>query len=189
MHNARYQASEQAIADALLACLEHTAVADITVSDIAREAKISRNTFYAHYGNVMDAYRALVSRVDLLARDIHDQLACRDCNENDGKRTFCEIVRSKGGVGTIARDQAFLDYLLDSESSPGYQAHIRKFTAAGIPESLARSLWLFQMGGCYIAATHMACTKGEWDCCKALIDRFSSAGMESIGVRIEKPEP
>ena len=184
MHNAKYLATERAIEAALLACLKREDASSITVSDLAREAKISRNTFYSHYGNVMDAYAALALRTDLQTKNFQERFACQECIKGEGKQEFCKLVRSNAEAGTVARDGAYLDYLLQSEDTPGYKLHLRELEAAGIPEALARAIWLFQVGGCYTAATRMDCPEEEWERCKALIDRFINAGMESIGVRV-----
>ncbi|MBQ1449552.1 MAG: TetR family transcriptional regulator, partial [Eggerthellaceae bacterium] len=46
--------TEGAVKEALLALLAKKQLADITVSELSREAHVSRSTFYEHFGNPAD---------------------------------------------------------------------------------------------------------------------------------------
>ena len=52
--------TDGAIKEALLALLAKKQLADITVSELSREAHVSRSTFYEHFGNPADVYDAVV---------------------------------------------------------------------------------------------------------------------------------
>ena len=53
--------TEGAVKEALLALLAKKQLADITVSELSREAHVSRSTFYEHFGNPADVYDAMLS--------------------------------------------------------------------------------------------------------------------------------
>ena len=61
---AKYETrTEQRIRDALLKLLANKPLADITVSELAREAHVSRSTFYEHFGNPDDVYDVLMAEI------------------------------------------------------------------------------------------------------------------------------
>ena len=61
MRNWKYDTkTESAIRSALLSLLAKKTLADITVSELAREAHVSRSTFYEHFGNPADVYDSIV---------------------------------------------------------------------------------------------------------------------------------
>lgn len=54
MKNSRYKSTEDAIDNAVFSLLKRKKYDDFTVSDICKEAKINRSSFYAHYQDIND---------------------------------------------------------------------------------------------------------------------------------------
>ena len=54
MEDARFERCGEAIRQALLRLLVGKRIEDVSMSELAREAGVSRSTLYAHYGNVLD---------------------------------------------------------------------------------------------------------------------------------------
>lgn len=63
MSDRRNQKTDQAIFQALQTITEETPLSRITVSAVAREANITRKTFYDHFPTVLDAYQAFLDSV------------------------------------------------------------------------------------------------------------------------------
>lgn len=63
MSDRRNQKTDQAIFQALQTITEETPLSLITVSAVAREANITRKTFYDHFPTVLDAYQAFLDSV------------------------------------------------------------------------------------------------------------------------------
>lgn len=63
MSDRRNQKTDQAIFQALQTITEETPLSRITVSAVAREANITRRTFYDHFPTVLDAYQAFLDSV------------------------------------------------------------------------------------------------------------------------------
>ena len=63
-NNQRYKESEKRMQDALMKLMENRELEDVTVTDICKEARVNRTTFYAHYQDIYD----LMARVERLIR-------------------------------------------------------------------------------------------------------------------------
>lgn len=57
----KYQNTAKKMHQALTSLLEHKNLADITVSEICKEAHVNRTTFYLHYNNIYDLMRELAT--------------------------------------------------------------------------------------------------------------------------------
>ena len=62
--------TKNSISDALLKLIEEKQATKITVSELAKEAKIERKTFYLHYSCIEDVYLELGKSI---AKDIEDE--------------------------------------------------------------------------------------------------------------------
>ena len=76
---AKYQTrTEKSVKDALLKLLAVKPLAVITVSELAREAHVSRSTFYEHFGNPGDVYDVLMAEISGEMSPLMSQVACSD---------------------------------------------------------------------------------------------------------------
>ena len=80
--DARFQNSAKRIRDALADLLRTKSLMEVTVSELARSASVSRATFYAHYGNLNDVYEELVAEVMSDVRTFSE----RFCSESIGRQ-------------------------------------------------------------------------------------------------------
>ena len=59
--DARFEKSAAAIKEALLRLMVGKRLEDISMAELAREAKVSRSTLYAHFGNDQYVYLQLMA--------------------------------------------------------------------------------------------------------------------------------
>lgn len=168
--------TDEAIKQALLRLLAEKPLADITVSELAREAHISRSTFYEHFGNPGDAYDALVGDVMGEMAPLMSQVACSDGFRREG-RPFCALVRDAGDYAPAVRDNRFLDSFLGQGNAYSEHDLFGLLVDVGYGESEARAVCAFQMSGCFSAARSSSGPDDDWEKIRSVIDRFILGGI------------
>lgn len=181
MGDVRYEKRDAAIKEALLRLLTGRKLEDVSMSDLASEAGVSRSTLYAHYGNVQDVYAALV--VEFLGdlRSLESHLRCSDCAQSSG-RPFCVALREAGPYAPVVRDERFMPLLfalVEQGAFPGGVSNM--FSDLGMSRMQADALYRFQMSGCYAVALADVST-GEWDIVQRTLDAFIRGGINAVRV-------
>lgn len=168
--------TDDSVKQALLKLLAEKPLAEVTVSELAREAHVSRSTFYEHFGNPGDAYDALVADVMADMAPLMSQVACSDGFRSVG-RPFCALVRDAGDHTPAVREGRFLDSVLMQEGA--YDEHDLHglLVDAGYTDDEARAVCSFQMSGCFSAARSSSASAEEWQQIRAVIDRFILGGI------------
>lgn len=180
----RYVQSEQAICDALARLLESKSLSDISMSELAREAGISRGTLYAHHVNVDDAYEQAVRLFYERTETFDEHFSCAVCQVREEAMPYCERLREAGSHASVVADERFLPTSMRIFDPRGFQTIKEKLRTAGLPERLAHTICLFQMSGCYSVATSTAASKEEWRRHREVLDRFIHGGMAALGVEL-----
>ena len=168
--------TDEAVKQALMKLLEEKPLSEVTVSELAREARVSRSTFYQHFGNPGDVYDAIIGDAMGEIAPLMSQVACSDGFRHKGK-PFCALVRDAGEMAPAVRDARFLDAYLAQNDMAGEHDLFVLLREAGYSEVEARALCSFQMSGCATAARTMQVTEGEWKQVRAVIDRFILGGI------------
>lgn len=168
--------TEKAIKDGLVQLLSVKTLNDITVSELAREAHVSRSTFYEHYNNPADVYDALVKDVSGEMSSLMSQVTCMD-NLNRPGKPFCSLVRDSGQFSPVVRDIRFMDTLIKRSSVFREHDLMSILTEAGYTQQQADAICSFQMMGCYSAARASRATDAEWAEIRSIIDRFILGGI------------
>ena len=170
--------TEEAVKEALLGLLGRKPLAEVTVAELAREAGVSRSTFYEHFGNPADVYDALVTEFSRDVSPLMDQVACSGSFHPRGV-PFCERLREGGPRAAIVAEDRFLNaYLVQARGLEGHDLY-GLLTGAGYTDAQARALCSFQMTGCFSAATTSKVTGEEWEAIKDVIDRFILGGISA----------
>lgn len=177
MADARFQSCERRIRDALAELLRTKSLTDISVSELAREAHVSRATFYMHHDNVGDAYEELVREAMADVRTFDEQFSCGEAGcRGEGKLRYCERVRTEERFKGVVREARFFPSMMDltwedSESNA---------TAKGIDQAAMRALRLFQMSGCHAVATSELAERSDWERIRRIIDAFIEGGLRAV---------
>ena len=168
--------TESAVKEALLSLLAEKPLADVTVSELAREAHVSRTTFYEHFGNPADVYDAVVRDFASDVSPLMSQVACSASFRPSG-RPFCSLVREAGSFAPAVKEGRFLDAFLDNRKEMELHDLYGLLTSAGYSQAQAEAICAFQMSGCFTAARTISATDEEWTAIKAVIDRFILGGI------------
>lgn len=168
--------TEGAVKEALLSLLAEKPLADITVSELSREAHVSRSTFYEHFGNPADVYDALVRDYASDTLPLMSQITCSDGFKPKG-RPFCSLVRDAGAYGPVVKEGRFLDAFLNRREGMDQHDLFGLLTNAGYTEAQAEAVCSFQMSGCFAAARSSHVAEDEWAQIRAVIDRFIMGGI------------
>lgn len=170
--------TDSAIKEALLCLLESKKLADITVSELARKANISRSTFYEHYGNPADVYDALVAQFAEQLSPMVDQIACSD-SPRPAKKPFCALIRDGNSLNRIVDEDRFLASFLTKQNTIQNHDMHGILVRAGYTEKEASALCSFQLSGCFSAARSTNASVEEWENIRAVIDRFILGGISA----------
>lgn len=177
--DARYRKCEERIRAALVELLSTRSLTDIGVSELAREAGVSRATFYAHYDNVADVYDQLVQEVVADVQTFEERFACRGALCGEGNRpTYCEQIRSKGEWSGVTRDPRFFTSMMALGDSGEPLIYDGEYL--GINKEEVEALRLFQMSGCHAVATSRFAEEADWLSTRDLIDTFIEGGLDAV---------
>ena len=168
--------TEGAVKEALLALLAKKQLADITVSELSREARVSRSTFYEHFGNPADVYDAIVRDYTSETLPLMSQITCSDGFKPKG-RPFCSLLRKAGAYDPVVREGRFLDTFLNKREGMDQHDLFALLTNAGYTNAQAEAICSFQVSGCFAAARMSTASDEEWAQIRAVIDRFILGGI------------
>lgn len=168
--------TEASVKDAMLKLLAQKPLAEITISELAGQAHISRSTFYAHFGNTTDVYNALVEEVSREISPIMSQIACSE-GFRPTRKPFCALVRDEGAFSPVVREGRFAETFLALHEMPEGHDLFSLLADAGYSEAEAQAVCSFQMSGCFAAARSSRATAEEWNAIRAVIDRFILGGI------------
>lgn len=181
--DARFEKSAAAIKEALLRLMVGKRLEDISMAELAREAKVSRSTLYAHFGNVQDVYLQLMAEFLTGLRPLATHLHCSDCI-GSGARPFCVALREAGPYDPVVRDSRFLPVMFELVKQGVFSSDtLNGYADLGMSSLQADALFRFQMSGCYAVALSDV-PPGEWDVVQRTLDAFIRGGIGAVRVSL-----
>ena len=164
---------------AFLGLLARKPLADITITELAREANVSRSTFYAHYSNLSDVYESLVAELESTMAPLLPQVNCLPGHECAHDQLFCTLVRESKRYQPIINEDRFLPtFLADTDGSESHDIYVL-LIEAGYTPAQARALCKFQLSGCFSAARTSRESREEWESIRSVIDTFIQGGINA----------
>lgn len=180
---------EQKIKESFLVILRGKPLPDITMSEVAKVANVSRSTLYTHFPNTMDIFEACVRDFFSDVRSLDMQMKCRDCMEASaasGKQPFCLAIRDAGKYAALVKDPQFLPTMLELSDVPGFPAEDAPGRLDGLSPVQQSALRRFQLSGCYSAA--MGTDKNiDYTDVMSAIDNFIQGGINAVRRSPEAP--
>lgn len=178
--------TEESIRTALLTLLASNPLHDITVSELSRQAHVSRSTFYEHFKNPAEVYDEIVREFAAGLSPLLGQIACTHDIQPQGK-PFCALLCEESPFGPAVKDDRFLSAFLADRDNLGKHDLYEILTHAGYSEQQAGALCAFQLSGCFAAARTYG---GEvsWPTIKAAIDRFILGGISACLAHADNEE-
>ncbi|WP_165062527.1 TetR/AcrR family transcriptional regulator [Adlercreutzia sp. ZJ154] len=175
----RSERSREAIKNSLLSLLGEKQLDDITMSELAAGASVSRSTLYSHYANTREIFDDAVADFCKGLRSLGTQLHCGECQPNaDGYRPFCVAIRDAGKYDALVRDPSFLPTILDIMYSYNCPEEANNSDNAKFTAKAKRALFRFQMSGCYTVAMDKT-LDSDWQQIQKLLDTYIRGGVNA----------
>jgi len=174
--------TRKAIQDAFLRVKRTKEYNTITVTDICREAEISRGTFYAHFSNIAEVLDALLDDA-LAGMDYLREYLSASQSEAKRAHPFCRFVRENAELRCILFDDALGHIVVKKLSAIYKDAYIREIqnSGAALTGQEAEALFYFQINGCFaVSKRYSNLGAEEWCPVQNVIDQFIKGGINSI---------
>ena len=175
----RNDRTERAIMNGLLEVLEKKRFADITVSEVARAAHISRSTFYAHFSGLEEVFSFAVRNLFERTRKLNVQLRCASCESSAPDVPFCVQVRESTPFRALVEDPQFLPTYLELMRAGEADIIAKELTAAGVEPLVIGAIIRFQMSGCYAVSTNLRDNE-NWHQVQSALDTFIRGGLNAL---------
>lgn len=179
----RVDRTRRDIKAALMTLLKDKTLDAISMSEIAREAHISRSTLYQHYNNAREIYDDIIGEFKLQVSPIMTSMACFEGISEPGTRPFCELLRKPERYQSVIASPCFLDTYVNRLQ--GNNEFLDVLSKAGYSEEVAHALAVFQMNGCFRAAREFGSNDARWKEIREAIDAFVCGGLAECVARKE----
>lgn len=188
----RSVATEAHIKEGLLSKLRGKRFGELTVSEVCREAGITRATFYQHYGSLADVLDEVLDDVTGTLGDVPLEMceACSEIGSAPGDTRlwqgmpFCHFYASRNPHRVLLEDNAIAERLIErivDRALPNMMASIRKRRPdADIDMAQLRYLNIFRMSGCLAAAKAARRNGYDWSLVQPALDSAIAAAIESL---------
>ena len=175
----RNDRTEKAIANGLLKVLEKKRFADVSVSEVARAAQVSRSTFYAHFSSLDEVFSFSVRTLLEHTRRLNVQLRCASCESPALGVPFCVQIRENVPFRALIEDPQFLPTYLELMHTKEADIIAKELTDSGVESLVIDAIIRFQMSGCYAVSTSLRGNE-NWEQVQAALDTFIRGGLNAL---------
>ena len=139
MADARFDKSEKAIKEAFVRLSGEIGVSRFGMTQLAREARVSRSTLYGHFRNTEEVFEALVDDFaeGLKPLEAHLHEGCAACPTVP--KPFCVAVRESVELRPLLRDPRFCRCCSIRSAKRGRPWILETFTARSVLERCRRA--------------------------------------------------
>lgn len=174
--------SRMVIKDAFLTILKSKSYDIMTVSELCREAQISRGTFYLHYDNLQQVLEELLE--DALSRigGVLDLVDSAGGQPSNCTLPLCQFLRDNPKYQAMFFDDALNTVIVDAVARHHLAAFITEMKArSGLEEHALEALFYFQLSGCLAVCKRNAARGDEqWSSIQCAVDSLLVEGIRNL---------
>ncbi len=153
----------------------------ITITDLCRNAQISRTAFYRYYSGIDDVLNELIKDVLNRSENFGEETAARlNGKMTREKEPICEYLRSHQEYKPVFSDSSLLHLILREivkHQKAGFISRIK--TDESLSDREAEILLYYQAAGCMTAVNRSyGLSDEEWEKIRERIDGSMSAGLK-----------
>lgn len=184
--------TEAKVKDSLLKLLGKSNFGDITVSELCRDAEITRVTFYQHYNSLADVLDQLLGDITQALGDVPLEM-CEACAGGAGPATegriwtgmpFCHFYASKNPYRVLFDDNAIaerlIEQIVDNNLDHMMDTLHERFPNSSVDRMQFRYFNIFRMSGCLAAIKAAKRSGHDWSLVQPTLDGAISATFETL---------
>lgn len=183
----RSQRTKDDIKQALLVVLKNKPLANISIAEVAREAGISRTTFYTHYDCLASLYDELVLDFQYDVQTLKEHLNCVDCRNSRELVPLCDKMRNPGIYEPVLADPRFVETWFRMAKQTTLEEYEHNLMKNGLSKSQAQGIMTFQLSGCIAAARSNLGKSDDWASVQHALDAFIAAGLKAVDELAKEP--
>lgn len=176
------------IKDAFLKLIEQMPYNQIKVTELCREAGITRSTFYSHYDNLTDVLNELLDEALLFTNTtepqppVDENISIDTLKENESLLPACQRIADSPKYHNLLMDSSLSDYIIGriiKHEKTRTVPSIQKRT--GLDESQAELLFIYAIHGSFaINKKHHFIKNEAWYRDLKVLNQFTSGGYKTF---------
>ncbi len=174
MNDIREVKTRSKIKHSLLHLLSEDPLSYISVSDLCKEAKISRTSFYKHYKNIRNVLEEAVDDLIKETLDVGNKFFTCVTEQKNPQLPMCEIIRKDKRYRAIITNEEVNGIFIDRLASGVDKKVINAIgKISGFSDDKIKTILMFQLSGCINAVrADYGSSDKEWKKKKETIDSF-----------------
>ena len=177
----RTKYTKDAIKNAFLRVKRNKSYNTMTVTDVCREAEISRGTFYLHYSNLAQVLDEVLDEAFSQTNELFVQLSLQDRPTGCPAYPFCRFIREHVKYQCVFFDDTLSSYVVNRLAEtylPSFSTLMKKHT--DLNRIQIESIFFFQMNGCFaLSKRHRELDRDKWHTIQCTIDDFLKGGFSA----------
>lgn len=169
-----------AIRKAFLEVLARKPLSQMTVSEVAAAAHVSRSTFYKHYANLSLIYSELVDEFSTGTSPMLEQIECAGRETDGAQAPLCTRLRAPGDLAPVIDDERFMGEFMPRELSLSGHDLFGLLLSVGYGMEQADAVCRFQLSGCFAAARSANVDEEGWEAIRETLDTFIRGGVQAL---------
>lgn len=174
--------TQMVIKEAMLSLLAKKEYGHITITDLCREAEISRGTFYLHYDNTAQVVDALFDDVLGNTHSVFKQIGCETAKDEACGYPLCRFLRENKKYQPLFFADSLFSLAVDRIVEHGFDHFSQTLeNACSIEPETLRELSYFQLSGCLSVCRHNRnLSDDEWVQVQCSIDHLLKNGFQGL---------
>lgn len=170
------------IKDALLSLLSVKDYMEITVTDICREAEISRGTFYLHYDNIAQVIDAIFDDAFASTVSVLEQVGIESEEDKKCAYPLCTFLRENKKYQALFLSDSLFSQVAERVTKNCIDNYFHRLKiSTELSDEEAFSLRYFQFSGCIsVCKRNIDKSDEEWGRVQCAVDRFIKGGLENL---------